>query len=73
MGIVPLRPVIDGIRPQQGRPLVLFTTHAHVDHISAAHGFDIRLAIRSKLMRWPVRHPKASMAMRSRTVCSACS
>jgi len=44
MGIAPLRPVIDGIRPDPARPLILFTTHAHVDHIGAAHEFDTRLA-----------------------------
>lgn len=44
MGIAPLRPVVDGLRPDPGKPLILFTTHAHVDHIGAAAEFDIRLA-----------------------------
>ncbi|MEQ9039722.1 MAG: MBL fold metallo-hydrolase [Silicimonas sp.] len=43
MGIAPLRPVIDGIRPDRAKPLILFTTHAHVDHIGAAHEFETRL------------------------------
>lgn len=46
MGIAPLRPVIDGLRPDPGRPLILFTTHAHVDHIGAAWEFETRLAHR---------------------------
>lgn len=44
MGIAPLRPVIDSLRPDPAKPLILFTTHAHVDHIGAAAEFDIRLA-----------------------------
>ncbi|MEM7710403.1 MAG: MBL fold metallo-hydrolase [Pseudomonadota bacterium] len=44
MGIAPLRPVIDDLRSDVGKPLHLFTTHSHVDHIGAAHEFDIRLA-----------------------------
>lgn len=44
MGIAPLRPVVDGLRPDPGKPLILFTTHNHVDHIGAAHEFDTRLA-----------------------------
>ena len=43
MGIAPLRPVLDELRPDPERPLKLFTTHTHVDHIGAAHEFDIRL------------------------------
>ena len=43
MGIAPLRPVIDAARPDPARPLILFTTHTHVDHIGAAHEFDTRL------------------------------
>lgn len=43
MGIAPLRPAIEAIRPDPARPLILFTTHAHVDHIGAAHEFDTRL------------------------------
>ena len=44
MGVASLRPVIDGIRPDRDKPLTLFTTHAHVDHIGAAHEFEDRLA-----------------------------
>ncbi|MFW5655074.1 MAG: MBL fold metallo-hydrolase [Roseicyclus sp.] len=44
MGIAPLRPVIDGLRPDADKPLILFTTHAHVDHIGAAAEFETRLA-----------------------------
>lgn len=44
MGIAPLRPVVDGIRPDPMKPVILFTTHAHVDHIGAAHEFETRLA-----------------------------
>jgi glyoxylase-like metal-dependent hydrolase (beta-lactamase superfamily II) len=44
MGIAPLRPVVEALRPGPGRPLMLFTTHAHIDHIGAAHEFEIRLA-----------------------------
>lgn len=43
MGIAPLRPVVDGLRPDPGRPLTCLSTHTHVDHIGAAHEFDIRL------------------------------
>lgn len=43
MGIAPLRPVVDALRPDPAKPLILFTTHCHVDHIGAAHEFDIRL------------------------------
>jgi glyoxylase-like metal-dependent hydrolase (beta-lactamase superfamily II) len=44
MGIKPLRPVLDGLRPDPARPLVLFATHAHIDHIGAAAEFDARIA-----------------------------
>lgn len=43
MGIAPLRPVVDALRPDPSKPVVCFTTHTHVDHIGAAHEFDIRL------------------------------
>ena len=43
MGIAPLRPVIDANRPDPARPLILFTTHTHVDHIGAAREFETRL------------------------------
>ena len=46
MGVAPLRPVIDAVRPVPEKPLILVSTHAHVDHIGAAHEFDHRLAHR---------------------------
>jgi len=42
MGVAPLRPVIESLRSDPGKPLILFTTHAHVDHIGAAHEFETR-------------------------------
>lgn len=44
MGLAPLRPVLDSLRPDPAKPLILFTTHAHVDHVGAAAEFDTRLA-----------------------------
>lgn len=43
MGIAPLRPAVDTLRPDAAKPLLLFTTHTHVDHIGAAHEFEHRL------------------------------
>lgn len=43
MGIAPLRPVVEALRPDPAKPLILLTTHTHVDHLGAAHEFDIRL------------------------------
>ncbi len=43
MGVAPLRPLVDRLRPDPARPLICLTTHAHVDHMGAAHEFDIRL------------------------------
>ncbi|WP_420325093.1 MBL fold metallo-hydrolase [Mameliella sp.] len=43
MGVAPLRPAVDALRPDPARPLILFTTHTHVDHIGAAHEFETRL------------------------------
>ncbi len=43
MGIAPLRPVVDAIRPDPARPLMCLSTHTHVDHIGAVHEFDHRL------------------------------
>ncbi len=40
MGVAPLRPVVDALRPDPAKPLILFTTHCHVDHMGAAHEFD---------------------------------
>lgn len=43
MGVAPLRPFVDELRPDPARPLICFSTHTHVDHIGAVHEFDIRL------------------------------
>lgn len=43
MGIAPLRPFVDGVRPDRGRPLICLSTHTHVDHIGAVHEFEHRL------------------------------
>ncbi len=43
MGVAPLRPVVDGLRPDAARPLICLSTHTHVDHIGAVHEFDERL------------------------------
>lgn len=42
MGVAPLRPVVDGLR-DASKPLIFLATHAHVDHIGAAHEFGTRL------------------------------
>ena len=39
MGIVPLRPEIDRLRAEPAKPLALLVTHAHIDHVGAAHEF----------------------------------
>lgn len=43
MGIAPLRPVVDGLRPDADKPLLCLSTHTHVDHIGAVHEFEHRL------------------------------
>lgn len=43
MGIAPLRPVVDGLRPDPDRPLILLSSHTHVDHIGSAFEFDTNL------------------------------
>lgn len=43
MGIAPLRPVVDGLRPDPDKPVICLSTHTHVDHIGAAHEFETRL------------------------------
>lgn len=43
MGIAPLRPYVDNLRRAPEKPLVLLSTHTHVDHIGAAHEFAERL------------------------------
>ncbi|WP_158964570.1 MBL fold metallo-hydrolase [Chachezhania sediminis] len=44
MGIVPLKPFLDGIRTDAAKPIWCFTTHAHADHFGAMHEFDTRIA-----------------------------
>lgn len=43
MGVAPLGAVLDGLR-DPAKPLMLLATHAHVDHVGAAHEFGTRLA-----------------------------
>src|SRR6056297_1610814 len=43
MGIAPLRPFVDRLRPDRYRPLICLSTHTHVDHIGAVHEFEHRL------------------------------
>ena len=43
MGIAPLRPVVDALRPDPAKPVICLSTHTHVDHIGAAHEFETRL------------------------------
>ncbi|MDQ2093636.1 MBL fold metallo-hydrolase [Rhodalgimonas zhirmunskyi] len=43
MGIAPLRPVVDKLRGDAKKPLILLSSHTHVDHIGAAHEFETRL------------------------------
>ncbi|MEL7013086.1 MAG: MBL fold metallo-hydrolase, partial [Pseudomonadota bacterium] len=43
MGVAPLKPAIDALRPEPDKPVTLLTTHTHIDHIGAAHEFDHRL------------------------------
>ncbi len=43
MGVAPLRPVVDALRPDPARPLICLSTRTHVDQISAVDEFDIRL------------------------------
>jgi glyoxylase-like metal-dependent hydrolase (beta-lactamase superfamily II) len=43
MGIAPLRPVVDSLRPERDKPIWCLSTHTHVDHIGAAHEFDMQL------------------------------
>ncbi len=43
MGIAPLRPFVDALRPDLDKPLICLSTHTHVDHIGAVQEFDQRL------------------------------
>ncbi|MFN4130120.1 MAG: MBL fold metallo-hydrolase [Paracoccaceae bacterium] len=43
MGIVPLRPFLDGLRRDPSKPIICVSSHTHIDHIGAVQEFDIRL------------------------------
>jgi glyoxylase-like metal-dependent hydrolase (beta-lactamase superfamily II) len=43
MGVVPLRPFLDTLRRDPGKPLVCVSSHTHIDHIGAVHEFETRL------------------------------
>lgn len=43
MGVVPLRPFLDTLRRDPGKPIVCVSSHTHIDHIGAVHEFDTRL------------------------------
>jgi glyoxylase-like metal-dependent hydrolase (beta-lactamase superfamily II) len=43
MGVAPLRPVVDALRPDPDKPLLCLVTHTHLDHIGGAHEFETRL------------------------------
>lgn len=42
MGVAPLRPVVEALRADRDKPLILALTHAHVDHMGGAHEFEDR-------------------------------
>lgn len=43
MGIAPLKPALDRLRPDSRKSVVCVSTHAHLDHIGGAHEFEERL------------------------------
>lgn len=43
MGVAPLRPFVDSLRPDPAKRLICLSTHTHIDHIGAVHEFDERL------------------------------
>jgi glyoxylase-like metal-dependent hydrolase (beta-lactamase superfamily II) len=43
MGIVPLRPYVDGLRSDPGKDLICVSSHTHIDHIGGVHEFETRL------------------------------
>jgi len=43
MGVAPLRPFVDSLRPDPEKRLICLTTHVHIDHFGAVHEFDERL------------------------------
>lgn len=58
MGVAPLRPFADTLRPDPQKPLVCLTTHVHIDHFGAVHEFDERLVhpIEAQEMAAPPRY-----------------
>lgn len=42
MGVAPLRPYLEALRGDRGKPLICVSSHAHLDHIGGAHEFDDR-------------------------------
>lgn len=65
MGVTPLRPFVEGLRPAPDKPLICLSTHTHVDHIGAVHEFDTRLvhSIEAAAMEYP-----APYSLRSDTI-----
>lgn len=59
MGVAPLRPFVEGLRPAADKSLICLSTHTHVDHIGAVHEFDTRLL-----------HPIEAAAMENPASCS---
>jgi glyoxylase-like metal-dependent hydrolase (beta-lactamase superfamily II) len=43
MGVVPLRPFLDTLRRDPGKPILCVSSHTHIDHIGGVHEFDVRL------------------------------
>lgn len=43
MGVVPLKPFLDTLRPDPGKPIICVSSHTHIDHIGAVHEFYTRL------------------------------
>lgn len=43
MGVVPLKPYIDGLRTDPEKEIICVSSHTHIDHIGAVHEFDTRL------------------------------
>ena len=43
MGVIPLRPFVDSLRRDPGKPIICVSSHTHIDHIGAVHEFETRL------------------------------
>ncbi len=43
MGVIPFKPYLDTLRKDPGKEIICVSSHTHIDHIGAAHEFDIRL------------------------------